>query len=117
MSYNIISYLIYFTIITSIILKVGHMCYENGITYSKHFNVDENICKTINKILLIGYYLINIGYAIITISSWEAVETKEKIFESVASHLGYIILPLALLHYFNLIWITIYLNKMSNQNQ
>lgn len=117
MSYNILSYIIYSFIIISIILKVGHICYENGIIYSKHFNVDEKTSEVLNKILLIGYYLINLGYAILTISNWETVETQEKIFESVSIHIGYIILPLAVLHYFNLIWVTIYLNKMSNQNQ
>ena len=117
MTFNVISYLIYLVIIILVIIRVGHLCYENGIIYSKHFNVDKQIGETINKILLIGYYFINIGYAVITISSWEIVTTLAKIFESVTSHLGYIILPLAVLHYFNLIWITIYLNKMSNQNQ
>ncbi len=117
MNYNLISYLIYLFIIVAIILKVGHMCYKNGRVYFLHFKTGENVNLLINKTLLVCYYLINIGYAVLAIAVWDPIETWKELVESLTQQLSIIILILAGLHYFNLCWIHLFLNKMNNQNQ
>ena len=64
---------------------------------------NAQLCLYINNILLTGYYLVNIGYAIYTISTWTNITHPYNIVDTIASHVGTIILILAGLHYMNII--------------
>ena len=58
MNYNIIGYIIYLSITSFIIMKVGSIFYNNGNFYIKNLlEEDINLAIVINKILLIGYYI------------------------------------------------------------
>lgn len=103
MNYNIITYSIYLPIIGFIMIKVGWLFYKNGYVYLSHLTDDLQLIQSINNLLLIGYYLLNLGYAIITISFWEDVYTIAQIIESLTKTLGKIILILAGLHYNNVL--------------
>ncbi len=111
MNFNIISYLIYIPIIFFITVKVGWILYKNGevFLYSILTN-DAEIVENLNKILLIGYYLINLGAATITIAYWETVATSYEMISTLSDVLGKTILLLALMHYNNIFWI-IFLNR------
>jgi len=107
MNYNLIAYGIYFLIISLIIIKIGQVCYTNGNIYVAHLIPgDTDFCQRINSILLIGYYLFNIGYAVFVISNWETISSITQMTEAIAKHTAIIVFLLAVLHYFNLYWIT-----------
>jgi hypothetical protein len=57
----------------------------------------------INELLLIGYYLFNIGYAFLKLRQWEKVNNLETLFSSLATSIGVLIFILALVHYFNML--------------
>lgn len=105
MNLNIITYIIYLPIIVFITVKIGWLCYKNGELFLFTLFEDKPLVKSINNLLLIGYYLINIGYAIITISYWETVNNVAEIISSLTFSLGKIILILAVLHYNNIFWL------------
>jgi len=115
MNFNIISYIIYIPIIFFITVKVGWILYRNGEVFlcSILSNDIEN-AENINKILLIGYYLINLGAATITIAFWETVETSYEMVNTLSDVLGKTILALALMHYNNIFWIK-FLNRKNKQ--
>jgi hypothetical protein len=56
----------------------------------------------VNRILLTGYYLVNLGYAALKISSWKTIITSEELVASLSDSIGSITLLLAVLHYFNM---------------
>ncbi|MUU79572.1 hypothetical protein [Winogradskyella endarachnes] len=117
MSYNTITYLIYLPIICFIMLKVGWLFYKNGEVFLLDiFQQNQPLVSSINKLLLIGYYLLNIGYAILTISYWEHLESTIEIINSLSLTLGRIIIILALMHYNN-IFILKFINKQKLLNQ
>ena len=111
MNFNIISYLVYIPIIFFITVKVGWVLYKNGevFLYSILSN-DIEVAENINRILLIGYYLINLGAATITIAFWDTVETSYEMVNTLSDVLGKTILLLALMHYNNIFWIK-FLNR------
>ena len=117
MSYNLIAYCIYLPVICFIMIKIGWLVYRNGEVFLLSLFKDRTeLAKSINKILLTGYYLTNIGYAIITISYWEDINSITGIFSSLSSTLGKIILLLAVLHYNNIFWLKkITKTKLLNQ--
>jgi hypothetical protein len=71
---------------------------------------DPILVENLNKLLLIGYYLINLGAATITITFWDTVENLTEMIHALSSVLGKTILVLALLHYNNIFWIK-FLNR------
>lgn len=104
--YNLISYSIYAMIVLTLILRVGHICHKNGKIYvSRLIPNDITLSDRINDILLAGYYLLNVGYGIYGISSWEKVFTPAQIAGTVTAHLATITLILAVIHYVNMITI------------
>lgn len=111
MNYNILSYIIYLPIIAFIMLRVGWLFYKNGEVFIVSLIPDNiQLVKNINNLLLIGYYLVNLGYAVLTISDWNAVNSIVEMINSLTFIIGKIMLLLALLHFNNIFWLN-YLTK------
>jgi hypothetical protein len=113
MNLNIIGYLIYLSLTSVIIIKVGKLCYDNGnIFVSQLIPNHEALCLQTNKMLLIGYYLLNLGYCAITIISWEKIQTSNQLIEIIATKSAIIILTIGFMHYINIILLTKYIKKL-----
>ena len=114
MNYNLLTYCIYIPIIGIIMIKIGWLFYNHGEIYLMHlYHHNETLVKSINNLLLIGYYLLNLGYAIITIAYWEKLYSIYDIISSLSHHLGIIIIGLASMHYNNIL----VLNYLVNSKQ
>lgn len=113
MNFNIIGYIIYLSITSIIILKVGKLCYDNGNIYVSQLIPDHtDLCLKINKLLLIGYYLLNIGYCAMTIISWEKITTIILLIEIISLKSALIILTICVMHYINILLLTKYIKKL-----
>lgn len=113
MNYNIIAYSIYVLIMSIVIIKVGIICYRNGNVFVGNLMpYNLALCNYINKVLLAGYYLVNLGYSIYMISTWSTIHTKHEVVAQIAEHAGQIILLLALLHYINIIGIQLLIKHL-----
>ncbi|WP_411768676.1 hypothetical protein [Winogradskyella sp. A3E31] len=96
---------------------IGWLVYKNGEVFLLNlFNGNVELAKSVNKILLVGYYLTNIGYAVITIAYWQDLTSLADMISSLGTTLGRIILLLAVLHYNNIFWLK-QLTKTKIQNQ
>lgn len=115
MNLNIVGYIIYLTITSIIIIKVGRNCYQNGNVFVSQLIPDhENLCQKINQLLLIAYYLLNIGYCAMTLISWYKILSIHQLMEVIAFKSATIIITIAILHYFNIFIITKYIQKLIN---
>jgi hypothetical protein len=113
MNLNIIGYLIYLSLTSVIIIKVGKLCYDNGnIFVSQLIPNHEELCLQINKMLLIGYNLMNLGYCAMTIISWEKIQSINQLIEIIATKSAIIILTIGFMHYINIILLTKYIKKL-----
>lgn len=113
MNLNIIGYFIYLSITVFIILKVGKICYNNGNVYvSELIPNHADLCQKINQILLLAYYLLNIGYCAMTLISWEKILSTNQLIEVIAIKTATIAFIIAALHYTNIIIITKYIHKL-----
>lgn len=116
MNYNILAYGIYSCITIYVIYWVGKMFYKNGSVFIlRLFHHNEATAGTTNNILLIAYYLFNIGYAIMQFSFWEQVGDMEKLIASISEKCGILISILAVTHYFNMALIY-FLSKKINHH-
>ncbi len=98
-------------------IHVGWLFYKNGEIFLLNlFQYDKLLVKSINNILLIGYYLLNLGYAIISIAYWEKINSISEMLNALSHHLGIIIMGLAVMHYNNVLCLTYYVkSKLLNQ--
>ncbi|MGQ7945375.1 hypothetical protein [Flavobacterium sp. WC2509] len=113
MNLNIIGYFIYLSITVFIILKVGKICYKNGnIFVAELIPNHTDLCQKINQILLLGYYLLNIGYCAMTLISWEKILSTNQLIEVIAIKTATIVFIISALHYMNIIILTKYIHKL-----
>ena len=114
MNYNIIAYCLYGLLMSIVIVRVGTICYRNGNVFVASLMPDNlELCTYINKVLLAGYYLVNLGYSVYMISTWTAITTPHDVISNIASHAGQIIMLLAALHYINIAGLQLLFNKQS----
>lgn len=116
MNLNIISYGIYGVLTYYITVHVGWLCYKHGIHYLKEEIRDDKVAGTINSILLAGYYLLNLGYALLRISDWPKMASVFDVIETVAYRVGGIVLLLGLMHAFNMLLIYLLRKKQMGIN-
>ncbi|HEX5151696.1 MAG TPA: hypothetical protein VFW07_09605 [Parafilimonas sp.] len=115
MNYNILSYCIYGCVTIYIIYWVGKRFHRSGrIFILKLFRQNEALTDTTNNILLIAYYLFNIGYTVVQFSLWKKVSGIDTMISSIATKTGILILILAITHYFNM-YLIYFLSKKQQQ--
>lgn len=103
MSYIIVSYWIYLAVTIALTVWVAHTLFRNGRLFLVDiFHGNEPLANSVNNLLLMGFYLINIGYAVYTLQIDEQVATWKDVFEKLSTKIGLIILILGAMHFFNL---------------
>jgi hypothetical protein len=100
---NTIAYIVYLLLTYLITVHVGLRFYKNGRLYILNLlNGDEELTNFINRLLLVGYYLLNLGYAAIMISFWEPITSWLDLFTSICIMTGRIMLTLGFIHFINM---------------
>ncbi len=113
MNLNIIAYITFLLIITYIIIVVGKICYKNGNVFVLNLLPGhKELCVQINKILLIGYYLTNIGYAATTLIRWKIIYNLGELVETLSLNIALIVGLLSIIHYLNIFLLTKYVKKL-----
>ena len=115
-NYNIIAYLIYIPITFYITIYVGKVCYQNGEVFILKLIPHEQTAKAVNKLLLIGYYLLNLGFAALTLSYWSKIGHWAALIEVLCTKLGQIILLLGIMHLNNIFSIWFFAKKQLNKS-
>ncbi|MEQ9186171.1 MAG: hypothetical protein RLP15_00435 [Cryomorphaceae bacterium] len=106
MNLTLLTYFIYSAITAFIILRVGWVFYRNGAHYLHDiFTNDYNLAENVNRLLLVGYYLLNLGYVAVSIAFFDEIEGWVDLTERIAQRTSYIVLSLGLLHYGNMAWV------------
>ena len=103
MNYNVYAYIVFLVGMYLITIHLGWVLYKNGEVYLRSlFKTDEHLIKPINNVLLIGYYLLNLGFTTLQLVHWETIISFDQFMYTLSSAMGKLILILALMHYFNI---------------
>ncbi|SHM48551.1 hypothetical protein SAMN05444360_112135 [Chryseobacterium carnipullorum] len=111
--FNIVSYIIFLTVSSYITIDVGRRCFQAGKSYLEYLLHDQEMCLTINRILLGCYYLLNLGYIAVNLAFWDRVSSMEEIIAVTVVRIGYIALILCVLHYMNIFTLYVLRNKLT----
>lgn len=103
MNYIIVTYLLYLLITISLTVWVARTLFKNGkIFLIDIFHGNKELADSVNNLLLVGFYLVNIGYAVYTLQVDYNIINTQQLIESLSLKVGFIILILGAMHFFNL---------------
>lgn len=103
MNYIILTYLLYLAITISLTIWVARTLFRNGEVFLLDiFHGNQDFAKSVNNLLLVGFYLVNIGYAVYTLQVDYAILNLQELIENLSIKVGLIILILGAMHFFNL---------------
>lgn len=103
MNYVILAYTLYLPITIILTVWVARTLFKNGRVFLLEiFKKDDVLADSVNRLLLVGFYLINIGYAVYTLRILENIDTVQFVIEKLSLKIGAIILILGGMHFFNL---------------
>lgn len=104
MDYHVASYLIYLPVTVALTAWVGHKLFKNGkIFLLDIFEQNIALAESINQLLLVGFYLINIGYAVYTLAIGGMITDAKEMIEMLSQKVGIIILILGAMHFGNIL--------------
>ncbi|HPM30437.1 MAG TPA: hypothetical protein PLJ60_08865 [Chryseolinea sp.] len=103
MNYTILSYALYMPVTIALTVWVAKTLFTNGRVFLVDiFHGNELLADSVNKLLVVGFYLINIGYAVYTLQIFGEINSIQVVIEKLSIKLGAIILILGAMHFFNL---------------
>ena len=100
----IILYILYIVITILLTVWVAHTLFRNGKLFLIDiFHGNKDLAQAVNNLLLVGFYLVNLGYAIYTLRIFDIVATSRVVVEVLSLKIGRIILILGCMHFANMI--------------
>jgi len=98
------TYMIYLTISILITVWVGRTLHKNGRLFLvENFKGNESLADSVNHLLLVGFYLINMGFISLTLKATGAAPiTLEGATEFLSQKVGAVIIVLGVMHFFNM---------------
>lgn len=104
MNYFILTYAIYLPLTIVLTIWVARALFTNGRVFLVDiFHGNEALADSVNRLLVVGFYLINIGYAVYTLQIFGAINSAQVVIEKLSLKIGAIILILGGMHFFNLL--------------
>lgn len=105
MDFHVITYLAYMAISLGLTWWVGRTLFRNGQVFlDEVFGEDKLLSRSVNKLLLVGFYLINLGFMVYALKVNGNIENAVALIEILSEQIGKIVLCLGALHFLNL-WV------------
>jgi hypothetical protein len=101
--YFIGCYISYLVICLTVTVWVARTLHKNGRVFlADAFHGDTELADSVNHLLVVGFYLVNIGYVALMLHATEPLNTLRAAVELVSDKVGFVLLVLGFMHFFNL---------------
>jgi len=96
-------YLVYASASIGLTIWLARTLFKNGEVFLEEVFADNpRMASAVNRLLVVGFYLLNLGYAFVTLKAGNAVNTRAEGIETLGVKLGSLLLVLGALHMGNL---------------
>jgi len=103
MNATVITYFIYLTISVILTVWVARTLHKNGRGFLVEvFHGDESLADSVNHLLVVGFYLINLGFISFALKIGYDIENARESIEALSVKIGMVMLVLGIMHLFNL---------------
>ena len=96
------TYVIYLGISIALTVWVARTLSKNGRVFLVNsFASDERLADSINHLLVVGFYLINMGYVTLALKLGDKPASTQEAIEFLSTKVGLVLLVLGAMHFFN----------------
>jgi hypothetical protein len=101
--YIVGAYIAYLVISIALTVWVARTLVRNGrIFLVDSFLGNEPLADSVNRLLAVGFYLVNVGYVSLALKYGEKPENLAQAIETLSTKVGLVLLVLGAMHFFNL---------------
>lgn len=101
-NYTVWSYGAYIAISLAVTIWVARTLHKNGrIFLVDSFLGNERLADSVNHLLVVGFYLINVGYVTLALKYGEKPASFESAIEFLSTKVGLVLVVLGVMHFFN----------------
>lgn len=104
MNYLVLTYSLYLALSIPLTIWVARTLSRNGRVFLVDcFHQNVPLADSVNHLLVVGFYLINLGFISLFLKLGMAVEEPQQVFEALSGKMGVVLLALGGMHFFNLL--------------
>lgn len=102
MDLTVVSYVVYLPVASAITVWVARTLSRNGRVFlADVFKGDEKLADAVNHLLVVGFYLVNLGFVALWMKSDAELGKTRDVFNTLSVKLGTVLLVLGLMHLAN----------------
>ncbi|MFJ3233418.1 hypothetical protein [Streptomyces sp. NPDC086787] len=99
MDRTVIAYVIYLVISIGLTVWVARTLSHNGRVFlADVLRGNEPLADAVNRLLVVGFYLVNLGFVALFLSNSGNIDDTRGIFENLSAKLGVVLLVLGVMH-------------------
>jgi hypothetical protein len=96
------TYIVYLLVSVALTVWVARTLHKNGrIFLVDSFGGNEPLADSVNHLLVVGFYLMNIGYVTLALNGVSIANAREAV-ETFSTKIGLVLVVLGVMHFFNL---------------
>ncbi len=101
--YALLSYCAYLGISIALTVWVARTLSKNGFVFlTECFGHDQLLAASTNHLLVVGFYLLNLGWILLTLRFGNPPESAVEAVQFLSSKVGIVVVVLGLMHFFNM---------------
>ncbi|MFD9039306.1 hypothetical protein ACFU6M_18920 [Streptomyces bottropensis] len=99
MDLTVVAYVVYLLVSVGLTVWVARTLSSNGrIFLGDVLQGNEKLADAVNHLLVVGFYLVNLGFVALYLNADGAIDSPREVFEAVSAKLGVVLLVLGALH-------------------
>jgi hypothetical protein len=107
MNATVTTYGLYLALSLPLTVWVARTLHQNGrIFLVDCFHGNEPLADSVNRLLVVGFYLVNFGFVSMYLRLADEVVAARGVMEALSGKLGVVLLVLGAMHFFNLLIFT-----------
>ena len=102
--YIVAAYFLYLIISVLLTIWVAQTLHKNGLIFLvDSFLGNRELANSVNHLLVVGFYLINLGYVLMALQTPARPDSVQGVIELLSTKLGIVMLVLGAMHFGNLV--------------
>jgi hypothetical protein len=103
MDLRLIDYVVYLAASVLLTMWVGNTLFKNGRPFLVSVFQEAGLADSVNRLLVVGFYLVNFGAAALLINAGGTPATIGDMVQETVTRIGVVLLVLGVMHFFNML--------------
>ena len=100
-----LAYLVYLAIAVPLVVLVARTLHRHGALFLREvFDGNDQLASAVNHLLVVGFYLLNLGYVALFLRTDDEVRGGEEVLELLSRKIGVVAIVLGVVHLAN-VWV------------